>query len=148
MNKPHIKNISNFRTLVNLPNARFRREFRPGQDIPVSEEVLEEFNYDAGCTTLVKLGYLKAFPAEDTATLVPMEKADGKTAEDVNVDALLTTAEIKDLSEALKNGTPALKDSVVQRAIELEVVDTPRCNVIKHFTGVDVLEALAMARKE
>ena len=67
---------------------------------------------------------------------------------DIDVKDLLTNKSVKELSEALKDASPALKDEIVAKAVELSIADQGRCNIIKKYTNVDILNVMAMARQE
>ena len=145
MNK--IKNVSNSEITINLPNVRYRTMIRPKQERPMPDDVFMELNYDPGCTNLVKWGYLSVIYDEQIPKEDRIEVA-ADTGADVDVKDLLTNKTIKELAEVLKNASPALKDEIVAVAVELSIVDQGRCNIIKNYTDIDVLNVLAMARKE
>lgn len=144
MNK--IKNISNSAININLPNVRFRTELRPKQERIMPEDVFTEFNYDPGCQNLVKWGFVQVV-YEDNSTLDRIE-VQTTTAAKINVEDLLQNKTVKELSDVLKKASPALKDEIVDTATKLSIVDEGRCNIIKAYTGVNILNVLAMARKE
>ena len=144
MNK--IKNISNSAININLPNVRFRTELRPKQERIMPEDVFTEFNYDPGCQNLVKWGFVQIV-YDDNSTLDKIE-VETTTAAKINVEDLLKNKTVKELSDVLKKASPALKDEIVDTATKLSIVDEGRCNIIKAYTGVNILNVLAMARKE
>lgn len=145
MNK--IKNVSNSEITINLPNVRYRTMIRPKQERPMPDDVFMEFNYDPGCINMVKWGFLAVIYDHniDAAERIEVET---KTGADVDVKALLTEKTVKELSETLKNASPALKDEIVAVAVELSIADPGRCNIIKKYTDIDILNVMAMARKE
>ena len=143
MSKMKIKNVSNFAVSSILANVRYRRDLNPGQETSLPEDVVEEFNYDPGCRSYVKAGFLKVI-CDDPE----IKDVFGDTPKDVDIDvaALLTTKTVNELAVALKNGSPAFKEKVVSEAIRLAVTDSARCTLIKHNCGVDVLNAIALQR--
>lgn len=144
MNK--IKNISNSKMLINLPNVRFRTELQPKQERELPDDVFMEFNYDPGCINMVKWGFLKV--NTDKEENVDITVAKGTTAATIDVEELLTKKTVKELSDVLKVASPALRDEIVETAVKLSIADQGRCNIIEKYTNVDVLNVLAMARKE
>lgn len=141
MSKTQIKNLSNSDITIILPAVRFQRTVKPNQVVPVADDVAEEMNYDDGCRSFIQDGFLTIITEdEDLKSRIPVVEA--KTSEDVDIDDLLKNQPIKELSKVLKNATPALKDKIVERAIQLSIADGPHCNIIKQFTGVDVLKVL------
>lgn len=143
MNK--IKNVSSSKILINLPNVRFRTELQPKQERPLQDDVFYEFLYDQGCINMVKWGFLGVIYDETAADKIDVEV---KTGLDVDVKDLLTNKSVKELSEVLKDASPALKDEIVAKAVELSIADQGRCNIIKKYTNVDILNVMAMARQE
>ena len=146
MNK--IKNVSNSAITVNLPNVRFRTELRPKQERQLPEDVFVEFVYDHGCENMVKWGFIDIIYDEVNDAGVEHIDVETKTGAEVDVKELLTNKTVKELAEVLKNASPALQDEIVAVAVELSVADPGRCNIIKKYTNVDVLNVMAMARKE
>lgn len=145
MNK--IKNVSNSAITINLPNVRYRTELRPKQERPLPDDVFMEFNYDPGCINMVKWGFLSVAydKAEEIFDPIIVE---AKTGADVDVKELLTKKTVKELADTLKTASPALKDEIVAVAVELSIADPGRCNIIEKYTNVDILNVMAMARKE
>ena len=145
MNK--IKNVSNSAITINLPNVRYRTELRPKQERPLPDDVFMEFNYDPGCINMVKWGFLSV-AYDKTEEIFDPIIVEAKTGADVDVKELLTKKTVKELADTLKTASPALKDEIVAVAVELSIADPGRCNIIEKYTNVDVLNVMAMARKE
>ena len=143
MNK--IKNVCNSKILINLPNVRFRTELQPKQERPLPDDVFYEFLYDPGCANMVKWGFLGVIYDDNAMDKIKVET---KTGMDVDVTDLLTNKPVKELTEVLKEASPALKDEIVAKAIELSIADQGRCNIIKKYTNTDILNVMAMTRQE
>lgn len=143
MNK--VKNVCNSKVLINLPNVRFRTELQPKQERPLPDEVFYEFLYDPGCINMVKWGFLGVIYDNNVEDKIEVES---KTGLDIDVKDLLTNKPVKELTEVLKEASPALKDEIVSKAIELSIADQGRCNIIKKYTNIDILNVMAMTRQE
>ena len=143
MSKMKIKNVSNFAISIILNNVRYRRDLNPGQETSLPEDVVEEFNFDPGCHSYVKSGYIKVITEDQE-----IKDVFGDTPKDVDVDIadLLTNKSVNELAIALKNGSPAFKEKVVSEAIRLSITDAARCSLIKHNCNVDVLNAITLQR--
>lgn len=143
MSKMKIKNVSNFAISIILNNVRYRRDLNPGQETSLPEDAVEEFNFDPGCRSYVKSGYIKVI-TEDKE----IKDVFGDTPKDVDIDIadLLTNKSVNELAIALKNGSPAFKEKVVSEAIRLSITDAARCSLIKHNCNVDVLNAITLQR--
>ena len=147
MSKTTIKNISKFEISINLPNVRFRRTLKPKQGFLATEEVLDDFTFDPGCRTLVKNGYLTVI-SENEEAIAQIDMPEKKTAEEVDIAELLTKKTHKELKAVLDDATDALKDAIAKTAIEMNIGDPARSQIIKMYCGVDVLQALALQNKE
>ena len=147
MSKTTIKNISKFEISINLPNVRFRRTLKPKQGFLATEEVLDDFTFDPGCRTLVKNGYLTVI-SENEEAIAQIDMPEKKTAEEVDIAELLTEKTHKELKAVLDDATDALKDAIAKTAIEMNIGDPARSQIIKMYCGVDVLQALALQNKE
>lgn len=143
MSKMKIKNVSNFAISIILNNVRYRRDLNPGQETSLPEDVAEEFNFDPGCHSYVKSGYIKVITEDQE-----IKDVFGDTPKDVDIDItdLLTNKSVNELAIALKNGSPAFKEKVVAEAIRLSITDAARCSLIKHNCNVDVLNAITLQR--
>lgn len=143
MSKMKIKNVSNFAVSIILNNVRYRRDLNPGQETTLPEDVVEEFNFDPGCRSYVKSGYIKVITEDQE-----IKDIFGDTPKDVDIDIadLLTNKSVNELAIALKNGSPAFKEKVVSEAIRLSITDAARCSLIKHNCNVDVLNAITLQR--
>lgn len=141
MSKIKIKNISGFKVSIYLPNVHFSRELTPGQETTISEDVFEDFSFDEGCRNFLRNGFIQIITDEEEMKerLVPVEKV---TAAEVDIDDLLLNQPIAKLSQTLKTASIAFKDSLAKRAVELSIADEPHCNIIKNYTGVDVIKAI------
>ena len=106
-------------------------------------DVVEEFNFDPGCRSYVKSGYIKIITEDQE-----IKDVFGDTPKDVDIDIadLLTNKSENELAIALKNGSPAFKEKVVSEAIRLSITDAARCSLIKHNCNVDVLNAITLQR--
>lgn len=138
-----VKNVSNFQISIILNNVRFRRDLKPGQTMTFpSEEILEEFNFDPGCRNYVRNGFLKVHSTEAAQEEVVAAAEDAE----LDIRKLLSEGTIQDLSKALREGSPALKERIVDEAMKLSIADAPRVSLIKAHCGVDIVSALALQR--
>lgn len=141
MGKTKIKNISRYNVNIFLPNVHFSRELRPGQETTVTEDVFEDFSFDEGCRNFIRHGFLQVI-TEDEAVSERVVTAEQTTAAEIDIDDLLLHQPIANLSQVLKNASIAFLDSIAARAIELSIADEAHCNIIKKYTGVDVIKAI------
>lgn len=146
MGKVKVKNLSTFIIGINLPNVRFCRDLQPKQEMTLPEDVFDEFNYDSGCQSFIRDGFLKVTAEdEETAAEVSVQPR-ATTAETVDVKKLLTEGSAIELIKVVKEDiSPALKEEIIQTALALKVTDLAKCNVLKKYLGFDCLEAVRMS---
>lgn len=146
--KIYVKNTSSFAIELNLKQVRYVRDLEPGQRVKLAEDVYEEFSCDPGCKSLLKDGFLSIETEDEEVKQQVAEITQRSEAEsvEIDVDKLLTEQSAQALAKVLMTASPALKQSIVERAMALSVADSARVNLIKHYCDVDVLHALALQR--
>lgn len=146
--KVYVKNTSSFAIELNLKQVRYVRDLEPGQRVKLAEDVYEEFSCDPGCKSLLKDGFLSIETEDEEVKQQVAEITQRSETEsvDVDVDKLLTEQSAQALAKVLMTASPALKQSIVERAMVLSIADSARVNLIKHYCDVDVLHALALQR--
>lgn len=141
MAKVKIQNVSSYEILLTLPGARYRRTLQPNQTSDLADDVFEEFNFDPGCRTYVRDGFIRVI-TEDETVKETLETAPADVEYDV--DDLLKNKSVVEFAQVMKNASEALKTKVVERAMALSITDVAHNSVIKSCCGVDILAALAL----
>ena len=143
MSKIKIKNTSSYRISIILDNVRYLRDFNPGAEAAMSDEVFEEFNYDNGCRNYVRNGFIKVITDDEV-----IKESIPEMPKDVDFDAeeLVTKKTVQELARVLKEASPAMKEKIVAAAIKHSVMDQAHVALIKSHCGVDVLQALSLQR--
>lgn len=144
MSKTQVKNLTSSEITIDLPAARFLRKIQPNQAVPLPDEAAEEFTYDEGCRNFVKDGFIQLITENENILAAAPEVKAASTAAEVDVDDILKNASIADFAKTLKEATPALRDKIVERAIALSIADAPHCNLIKTYTGMDILKTISL----
>ena len=65
MSNTRIKNLSSTKIVINLPGARYLRELMPKQEVRISDDALDEFNYDQGCINFGREGYISVISDDE-----------------------------------------------------------------------------------
>ena len=113
----------------------------------MNDEVFEEFNYDPGCRSLVREGFL-AVITDNEEIKESVEVTEKTTVQEIpNLKDLLTVQPPMELFKVLQEASPALKDMIVEEAIKNSVADAARVNMIAKYTGVNIVNALALQRQ-
>lgn len=146
--KVYVKNNSSFAIELNLRQVRYVRDLEPGQRVKLAEDVYEEFSCDPGCKSLLKDGFLSIETENEEVKqqIAEITQRSEEESAEIDVDKLLTEQSAQALAKVLMTASPALKQSIIERAMALSIADSARVNLIKHYCDVDVLHALALQR--
>lgn len=146
--KVYVKNNSSFAIELNLRQVRYVRDLEPGQRVRLAEDVYEEFSCDPGCKSLLKDGFLSIETENEEVKqqIAEITQRSEEESAEIDVDKLLTEQSAQALAKVLMTASPALKQSIIERAMALSIADSARVNLIKHYCDVDVLHALALQR--
>lgn len=131
-----VKNMMNHRVAYVLDTG-VRRRFAPKAVFNIPAGELRQLSYQPGGTELLT-NYLHVGNKE-------LAKEFGITEDDVEYDwtdkdvvDALTSSDIDVLLDALDFAPDGIKESLVDKAVELEIPDTNRRKAIKDATGADV----------
>lgn len=137
-----LTNMMDSPTGYKLPNGNFRR-FAPRGSINVLAGEVREVSNMPGTITLFQ-NYLRV-ENKDLATELGVSddsfKHEYSWGKDEIVSAL-TTEPIEVLLDALDYAPDAIKESLVDIAVELEIPDVNRRNAIKEATGKDITKMI------
>lgn len=148
-----VKNLTNGRVGIDIPTLNFRRIWeKKGAVKPVDFDVLQEIIYDPGVEYMFKEGILYI---DDMATKIKLGLEPEDTTEPVNIIVLtdtqkkryLTVAPIFELKELLTKMSYEQIQDLAQFAIENELIDIDRCDLIKEAIQVDIIKAVQFNRE-
>lgn len=139
---------------INLPHLNYRKDWpRKGAKVMIKKEILEEALYDPGVEYMLNNGmlYIEDLEAKKALGLEP-EDAD----EPENIIVLtekqmkryLTVAPARELKEVLSKLSPEQRKNFVDFAIDNNITAVDKCEMLQEATGVDVLNAIILKRKQ
>ena len=139
---------------INLPHLNYRKDWPcKGAKVMIKKEILEEALYDPGVEYMLNNGmlYIEDLEAKKALGLEP-EDAD----EPENIIVLtekqmkryLTVAPARELKEVLSKLSPEQRKNFVDFAIDNNITAVDRCEMLQEATGVDVLNAIILKRKQ
>jgi len=139
---------------INLPHLNYRKDWpRKGSKVMIKKEILEEALYDPGVEYMLNNGmlYIEDLEAKKALGLEP-EDAD----EPENIIVLtekqmkryLTVAPARELKEVLSKLSPEQRKNFVDFAIDNNITAVDRCEMLQEATGIDVLNAIILKRKQ
>lgn len=148
--KVNVKSLSNGRVIINIPELNFKRVWeRKGVTMPIDGEILQQIIYNLGVETLFKEGYLYI---DDKATRVEL----GLEGEDENdtiiiftepqLQRYLTIAPMDEFEAIVKKAPLEQVNAMVSYAINHELIDLKRDDILQKRTGKDIVKIIQMKR--
>lgn len=145
-----IKNLVKGTVVINDPNIPIRREWtKKGQVNSIPYDVMEDLVYQEGIMTLFKDGIL-SIEDKDVRVRLGLEASDGHDAivifnENQMLGALM--GKPADLEVALKKLPKEQINELVELAVTKEVTDMQKVDLIKKYTGRDILQLVKYNRQ-
>ncbi len=150
--KVMIKNLSNGRVGINIPDMHLKRIWeKKGAVKPIDFDILKEIIYDPGVDYMFKEGILYI---DDMNVKVELGLEPEEAKEPVNIIVLtdaqkrryMTVAPIQELKELLKKLSYEQIQELAQYAIENELINIDRCELIKSAIQIDIIKAVQFNR--
>ena len=139
---------------MTVPQLNFRKEWaRKGAKVMIKKEILEEALYDPGVEYMFNNGMLYIEDLEAKKAL-GLEPEDAKEPENIIVlndkqmKRYLTVAPTRELKEILGKLSQEQRKNLVDYAIENNITDIDKCNLLEEATGINVLNAIILKRKQ
>lgn len=139
---------------INIPHLNFRKDWaRKGAKVMIKKEILEEALYDPGVEYMFNNGmlYIEDLEVKKALGLEPEEAKEPENIivlSDKQMKRYLTVAPKHELKEILTKLAPEQRKNLADFAIENNVTDVDKCEILKKATGIDVLNAIVLKRKE
>ena len=139
---------------VSLPQLRFKREWpMMGATIPVDFEILQEAIFDPGFKHMLEQGILSIDDMEAKKKL-GLEPDDAKEPEnlfvlnEMQMVRLLKVAPFEEFEAALKKMSKFQLNTLANLAIDKEIADYDKTDLIKKVSGVDIRKGIEIRRME
>ena len=150
-NKVKVVNMTKSRVGVNLPELRFKRSWPTmGAAIPVDFKVLEEAIFDPGFSHMIKNGTLHIDDKEARIKLGLEEEGNENSApivlNEMQIVGLLKVSSYDKFAETLHNLSNSQIRTICQIAIEKEISDYDKAELLKKYTQIDVRKAIELNR--
>lgn len=149
MEKIKVKNNSSGEVGYTLSNSNIRRSWLPHQTLNIALSELEEGFYEPGIKVLFTSGMLFIESIEDRKLCGLAYEADDEVVDDAagtysreEILKALKNSKTGDLAVILRKAKPSVHSLIVSLAIENEITDGVKVNLIKDTTGTDVMEAI------
>ena len=148
-----IESLSTGRVGIDIPELHLRRRWeKKGAKTTIDLDTLKEAIYYKGVSNLFTDGFLK-IDDMDVKIELRLEPEGAKEPENIIIlsDAqrqrLLTVAPDRDLKEALGKISYEQTQELIEYAIEHEITDINKCDILKKATGVDIIKAVLLKRQ-
>lgn len=152
-NKVMIENLSSGRVLLKVPDLNLKRVFeRKGAKKPVDAEILQQAMYDPGVEYLFTQGIL-GINDLDQKKYLGLEPEDAVEPENIIIltdtqkKRLLTVAPMVELKDMLKKLPYEQIQALVDYAIANELLNMDRCELLKKYTQIDIINAVKLNRE-
>ena len=135
-----VKNRGSNLVVYKIPEDGIRREFKPGQTLPISSEELEKLTYQPGGSIILSQ-FLQILDLE------AIEKVNIKVEPEYymseqDVINLIQTGSLDAFLDALDYAPIGVIDLIKKLSIEIPMVDIQKRKALKNKTGFDVEAAL------
>ncbi len=146
-----VKSVVRGRICVVLPDSNFRRVWeRKGTVKKVPFEILREGMYDQGVEYMFSQGMLEIMDKQARIDLgledEETETSIVKVLTDTQRKRLLTTAPLPELKNTLEELSREQIEELVDYAIDEELVDLKRVDILKKYTQKDIMKAVMLKR--
>ena len=146
--KVKVKSLTNGTVVVNVPDLRLRRVWeRKGAVKVIDEEVLQEAIYSPGVEYLFKQGMLQMLD-EEVAEEISPELKDVVVLDDTEMRVMLKAKPLGEFKAKLKELPREQIFALVEYAIQNEIIDMAKNDVLKAKTGIDITKAVQLKRQE
>lgn len=148
-----VTNMVNGRVRIDVPDLRLKRIWeRKGAVKPIELDVLKQAIYDPGVEYMFKEGML-FIDDMDVKIELGLEPEGAKEAKNIIIlddnqkKRYLTVAPLHELKAILKKLSHEQRQELAQYAIEHEITDYERSQILKEATQINVLSAIELNRK-
>ena len=136
----NVKNRGASTVVYKIPEDGIRREFKPGQTLPISSEELEKLTYQPG-GTLILSQFLQILDLEAIHTMHIKTEPEYHMSER-DVASLIQSGSLDAFLDALDFAPIGVIDLIKKLSIEIPLVDIQKRKALKEKTGFEVEAAL------
>lgn len=142
-----VKNTLQSPIEITLPNVRFVRLWQPGASYPIPMEILYEAIYDSGTKFYIDRGALLIEDRDARIELGLPVDIEGKVLTEAQMLKLLKVDTAIVFEKALQELNTMQAQNMADYAIIHQIVDVQKCNLIKKYTGIDVMKAITLKQQ-
>lgn len=134
-----VKNISSALVVLTVPELRFRRELRPGREVPLSQEEYDTMMFDPGINNMVQDHFIIFNGIESDKSM----NLEAEPVLDVAaIKEMLEKQDITAFAKFIPTAAPAEKDTVIRLAVDMGITNSGFVALIKKYCDVDIISAI------
>lgn len=134
-----VKNISSALVVLTIPELRFRRELRPGREVPLSQEEYDTMMFDPGINNMVQDHFIVFNGVESDKSM----NLEAEPVLDVAaIKEMLEKQDITSFAKFIPTAAPAEKDTVIRLAVDMGITNSGFVALIKKYCDVDIISAI------
>lgn len=148
-----LTNMCKHEISLSFPEFHFVRTLpKKGATVKIDRETFLEMVYDPGLSYMLQSGmiFLDDMEIKKDIGLEPEDAEEPKNIKmlsDKDFERYLKILPITELKSVLKSLKKEQIDSLIDYAIEHEIVDMTRCDILKQMTGRDIVRAIQLNRE-
>ena len=137
--------------VINDPNIPFRREWtKKGQVLTIPMDIMQDLIYQEGVSAMLNDGTLEVVEKEDRIALGLETEGEEPTVKFLTENQMLgalVSKDIADLEKTLKKMPRAQIDEFIDLAVEKEITDMPKVDLIEKLTGRNIIKLVQFNRQ-
>lgn len=134
-----VKNISSALVVLTVPELRFRRELRPGREVPLSQEEYDTMMFDPGINNMVQDHFI-IFNGVESDKSMNLETE--PVLDVAAIKKMLEKQDITSFAKFIPTAAPAEKDTVIRLAVDMGITNSGFVALIKKYCDVDIISAI------
>lgn len=138
---------------ISLPEYGFRKDWtKKGQKVAIDKELLENIMFDPGTEYMFRTGmlYIEDMEVKKELGLEPEDATEPENIivlSDTEMKRYLTVLPLHEFKEKLANLSIEQKKNMVDYAVENEIINLEKCELLKEATGLNIVRMIELNRQ-
>lgn len=138
---------------ISLPEYGFRKDWtKKGQKVAIDKELLENIMFDPGTEYMFRTGmlYIEDMEVKKELGLEPEDATEPENIivlSDAEMKRYLTVLPLHEFKEKLTNLSIEQKKNMVDYAVENEIINLEKCELLKEATGLNIVRMIELNRQ-
>lgn len=151
--KVKVTNMVNSPVSVAYPELAFRREWpSKGASVFIESDMVEQLMYQIGFKNMIDAGvlYIEDMETKKELGLEPEDATEPENIivlSDAEMKRYLTVLPLHEFKEKLANLSIEQKKNMVDYAVENEIINLEKCELLKEATGLNIVRMIELNRQ-